>query len=90
MYLDELLKSSKRRIHYAIVTKEAYKFVLNLLWRNKESEDDFKHYCEIVLNQFPNSLSFTCPLNTILSEEQDSIIRSIFDKIVLEREARGC
>lgn len=89
LYLDELLKSSKKRTYYAIVTKEAYKFVLNFLWRNKESKDNFKHYCEIFLNQLPNSEYFTCPLNTSISEEQDFIIRSIFDKIVLERKARG-
>ena len=90
LYLDELLKSSKRRTYYAIVTKEAYKFVLNLLWNSKKNKKEFKHYCEILLNEFPNSLSFTCPLNTSLSEERDFIIRPIFDKIVLEREVRGC
>ena len=89
LYLDELLKSSKRRTYYAIVTKEAYKFVLNLLWNSKKNKKEFKHYCEILLNEFPNSLSFTCPLNTSLSEERDFIIRPIFDKIVLEREAEG-
>ena len=85
LYLDELSKSSKRRTYYAIVTEESYKFVLNLLWNSKKNKKEFKHYCEILLNEFPNSLSFTCPLNTSLSEERDFIIRPIFDKIVLER-----
>ena len=88
-YLDELSKTSKRRTYYVAVTRGTYKFVFNLLWNNKENEEEFKHYCEIFLNQFPNSEWFACPLNTILSEEQDSIIRSTFDKIVLEREAEG-
>lgn len=88
-YLDELSKSSKRRTYYVSVTRETYKFVLNLLWNNKKNEKEFKHYCEILLNEFPDSNHFPCPLNTILSEEQDAIIRPIFDKIVLEREARG-
>lgn len=68
LYLDELSKSSKRRTYYAIVTEEAYKFVLNLLWNSKKNKKEFKHYCEILLNEFPNSLSLTCPLNTSLSE----------------------
>lgn len=88
-YLDELSKSSKRRTYYVSLTRETYKFVFNLLWNNKKSEEEFKDYCEILLNEFPDSKRFPCPLNTILSEEQDSIIRLIFDKIVLEREAEG-
>lgn len=88
-YLDELSKTSKRRTYYVAVTRGTYKFVFNLLWNNKENEEEFKHYCEIFFNQFPNSEWFASPLNTILSEEQDSIIRPIFDKIVLEREAEG-
>ena len=89
LYLDELSKSSKRRTYYAIVTEESYKFVLNLLWNNRKGEEEFKHYCEILLNEFPDSISFSCPSNTSISEEQDSIIRPIFNKIVLEREAKG-
>lgn len=85
LYLDELSKSSKRRTYYAIVTEESYKFVLNLLWKTKKSEEEFKHYCEILLNELPESESYPCPLNTSLSEEQNSILRPIFDKIVLER-----
>lgn len=89
LYLDELSKSSKRRTYYAIVTEESYKFVLNLLWNNRKGEEEFKHYCEILLNEFPDSISLSCPSNTSISEEQDSIIRPIFNKIVLEREAKG-
>ena len=89
LYLGELLKSSKKRTYYAIVTEESYKFTLNLLWKNKKSEEEFKHYCEILLNELPDSESYPSPLNTSLSEEQDSIIRPIFDKIVLERETGG-
>ena len=89
LYLDELSKSSKRRTYYAIVTEESYKFVLNLLWKTKKSEEEFKHYCEILLNELPESESYPCPLNTSLSEEQNSILRPIFDKIVLERETGG-
>lgn len=85
LYLDELSKSSKRRTYYAIVTEESYKFVLNLLWKTKKSGEEFKHYCEILLNELPESESYPCPLNTSLSEEQNSILRPIFDKIVLER-----
>ena len=85
LYLDELSKSSKRRTYYAIVTEESYKFVLNLLWKTKKSGAEFKHYCEILLNELPESESYPCPLNTSLSEEQNSILRLIFDKIVLER-----
>ena len=85
LYLDELSKSSKRRTYYAIVTEESYKFVLNLLWKTKKSGEEFKHYCEILLNELPESESYPCPLNTSLSEEQNSILRLIFDKIVLER-----
>ena len=85
LYLDELSKSSKRRTYYAIVTEESYKFVLNLLWKTKKSGEEFKHYCEILLNELPESESYPRPLNTSLSEEQNSILRPIFDKIVLER-----
>lgn len=85
LYLDELSKSSKRRTYYAIITEESYKFVLNLLWKTKKSGEEFKHYCEILLNELPESESYPCPLNTSLSEEQNSILRPIFDKIVLER-----
>lgn len=88
LYLDELSKSSKRRTYYTIVTEESYKFVLNLLWNNRKGEEEFKHYCEILLNEFPDSISFSCPLNTSISEEQDSIVLPIFKKIVLEREVK--
>ena len=89
LYLDELSKSSKRRTYYAIVTKESYKFILNLLWNNRKGEEEFKHYCEILLNEFPDSIRFSCPSNTSISEKQDSIVLPIFKKIVLEREAKG-
>lgn len=86
LYLDELLKSSKRRTHYAVVTEETYKFLLDLLWNNKINKEEFEHYCKISLNEIHNSKKLLQYWRKNIPNEQLSIVSSISNEIELERE----
>ena len=86
LYLDELLKSSKRKTYYVIVTEETYKFLLELLWNNKSNKEEFEHYCKILLNEIYNPQKLLQYWKEIIPTEQFSIVSSISNEIELKRE----
>ena len=88
LYLDEFLNVPDKK-WYVVMTEETYKFLLDLFWSTKTSEDEFKHYFKILINELQKPKRLLRYWRGIIPTEQFSIVSSISNEIELKREAEG-